>query len=64
MHDEYGFGGPGPTDSSDMYMMGLRPPRCNGCKYARLKWELGDRFLSLLPRLSWPGLPRGSASTN
>jgi hypothetical protein len=29
-------------DSSD-----LRSPRCNGCELAKLKWELGDRFLML-----------------
>lgn len=39
--------GPGPIDSFDAYQMGLRPPRCNGCEYARLRWELGDKFLSL-----------------
>lgn len=37
---------PGPLDSFDAFQMGLRPPRCNGCEYARLRWELGDRFLS------------------
>ena len=34
-----------PLDSHDLYIMGLRPPRCNGCRYAELKWELGDKFL-------------------
>ena len=28
--------------------MGLRGPRCNGCKFARLKHELGDKFLYLV----------------
>lgn len=37
----------GPIDSADMLAMGLRAPRCNGCDYARLRWELGDKFLSL-----------------
>ena len=36
-----------PIDSYDLYAMGLRSPRCNGCTYAKLKHELGDRFLSL-----------------
>lgn len=39
--------GPGPFDSFDAYETGLRAPRCNGCDYARLKHELGDKFLSL-----------------
>lgn len=42
MHDEHG-----PIDSYDAYQMGLRPPRCSGCKYAQLKYELGNRFLVL-----------------
>ena len=37
---------PAPIDSSDLYEMGLRAPRCNGCKYAKLKHKLGDKFLS------------------
>ena len=32
---------------SELFEMNLRPPRCNGCKLARLKHELGSRFLSL-----------------
>lgn len=31
-----------------LYEMDLRPPRCNGCKLAQLKHELGDKFLVLL----------------
>lgn len=31
-----------------LYEMGLRGPRCNGCKLAKLKYELGDRFLMVL----------------
>ena len=38
---------PGPIDSYDAYAMGLRPARCNGCKFAQLKHELGDKFLCL-----------------
>lgn len=38
---------PAPIDSDDLYARGLRPGRCNGCEYAKLKWELGDEFLSL-----------------
>lgn len=38
--------GPGPIDSADMLAMGLRAPRCNGCEHARLRWELGNKFLS------------------
>lgn len=37
----------GPIDSFDAYRMGLRAPRCNGCKQEQLKYELGDNFLSL-----------------
>lgn len=44
MWDEYG---PGPIDSYDCYAMGLRPARCNGCKFAQLEHELGDKFLHL-----------------
>ena len=36
---------PAPIDSDDLYAMGLRAPSCNGCEYAKKKWELGDRFL-------------------
>lgn len=36
-----------PIDSDDLYAMGLRSARCNGCTYAKLKYELGDKFLSL-----------------
>lgn len=43
MYDEHG---PGPIDSYDRYAMGLRAPRCNGCEYAKLKWELGEKFYS------------------
>jgi hypothetical protein len=39
--------GPGPIDSYDAYQMGLRPARCNGCRFAQLKHELGDKFLHL-----------------
>ena len=39
--------GPGPIDSDDMYTMGLRPARCNGCELAKLRWELDDKFLML-----------------
>lgn len=39
---------PAPFDSSDLYQMGLRAPRCNGCEVAKLKHELGDKFL-LMP---------------
>lgn len=45
-YDEYD--GPGPIDSYDAYLMGLRPSRCNGCKLAEWKGKLGDKFL-LLP---------------
>lgn len=38
---------PAPIDSYDLYAMGLRAARCNGCKYAQLKHELGDKFLPL-----------------
>jgi len=44
---------PGPMDSSDMLAMGLRPPRCNGCKFAKLKHELGDKFLHLRGEHGW-----------
>ena len=43
MYDEYSA----PIDSYDLYAMGLRAPRCNGCKYAELKWQLGDKFLRI-----------------
>jgi len=35
------------------YRMGFRDPICNGCKYARLKYELGDKFLSLRSERGW-----------
>ncbi len=38
---------PAPIDSYDLYARGLRAARCNGCRYAQLKHELGDRFLPL-----------------
>ena len=46
MHHEHDEWEPRPWGSFDLYAMGLRAPRCNGCDYARLKHELGDRFLS------------------
>jgi len=36
-----------PIDSYDVYAMGLRAARCNGCEYAKLKHKLGDKFLKL-----------------
>jgi len=42
-----------PIDSADLLQMGLRPPRCNGCKIAQLKWGLGDKFLGLLSEDGW-----------
>ena len=42
MYDDFS-----PLDSYDLYAMGLRSARCNGCKYAKLRHELGDKFLSL-----------------
>jgi hypothetical protein len=39
--------GPAPIDSYDLYAMGLRAPRCNGCKLAEYKHRLGDKFLLL-----------------
>jgi len=50
MCDEYESG---PIDSSDAYAMGLRPARCNGCKFTKLKHELGDKFLHLC-KGGWP----------
>lgn len=44
---------PAPIDSYDLYAMGLRAARCNGCKYARLKHELGDKFLRLRNANGW-----------
>jgi len=35
---------PAPMDSDDLYR-GLRSPRCNGCAYAKLKYELGHRMV-------------------
>ena len=29
------------------YEMGLRSARCNGCAFAKLKHELGDKFYAL-----------------
>ena len=48
--DEYESG---PIDSDDAYAMGLRAARCNGCKYAKLKYELGEKFLYLTVG-GWP----------
>ena len=45
MYDEWGERGP--IDSEDAFAMGLRGPRCNGCKLAKLRYELGDKFLLL-----------------
>lgn len=45
MWDEYESG---PIDSYDAYAMGLRPARCNGCKFTKLKYELDDKFLHLV----------------
>ena len=35
------------------YEHGLRGPRCNGCKYAELKWRLGDKFYSVVNSYGW-----------
>lgn len=48
--DDYG---PAPIDSYDLYAMGLRSARCNGCEFARWKHELGDRCL-VLNISGWP----------
>ena len=32
---------------SELFEMGLRPPRCNGCTLAQLKYELGDKLIYL-----------------
>ena len=45
--DNYWNEMPAPIDSYDLYAYGLRPARCNGCKLAQLRHELGDRFLML-----------------
>lgn len=45
MYDDRGESAP--IDSYDLYAMGLRPARCNGCSYTKLKHELGDKFLVL-----------------
>ena len=45
MYDDFFEYEPAPTDSYDLYAMGLRAPRCNGCKLAQYKYELGDKFL-------------------
>ena len=50
MYDNYG---PPPIDSYDLYAMGLRSARCNGCRYAQLKHELGDKFLKLYDDHGW-----------
>ncbi len=42
-----------PIDSYDCYAMGLRAPRCNGCKYAELKHRLGDKFLARSTNNGW-----------
>jgi hypothetical protein len=52
-HDEWYDWEPAPIDSYDLYAMGLRAPRCNGCEYAKLKWELGDKFLALKDEHGW-----------
>lgn len=52
MYDEYG---PAPIDSYDLYAMGLRSARCNGCKFTKLKWELGDKSL-VLQSSRWTGV--------
>jgi len=52
----FGEWGPAPIDSYDLYAMGLRPARCNGCKYAQLKHELGDKFLSMKTDNGWIGV--------
>lgn len=46
MFDEYDYE-PAPIDSYDLYAMGLRAARCNGCRHLELRDELGDRFLHL-----------------
>ena len=38
---------------SELYRLGLRGPRCNGCSYAKLKHELGDRFYSEVDEHGW-----------
>jgi len=43
---------PAPIDSYDLYAMGLRPARCNGCSFAKKRWELGEKFL-VLRRDGW-----------
>lgn len=53
MYDDPEFMGPAPIDSSDLVAMGFMAPRCNGCKFAQLKWELGDRFLHLVDDNDW-----------
>lgn len=37
-----------PIDSYDLYARGLRPGRCNGCKFEKLAWELGDEAIVLV----------------
>jgi len=48
-----GIWGPAPIDSADLYIMGLRAPRCNGCEYAKLKHRLGDKFLCVCDEEGW-----------
>ena len=43
------------------YEQGLRGPRCNGCKYAQLKHELGDKFLELREQLDPLVMPEEDA---
>lgn len=45
--------GPAPIDSYDLYAMGLRSARCNGCKYNQIKHELGNKFLELQRNNKW-----------
>lgn len=42
-----------PFDSYDLYARGLRPARCNGCKYDQLEHKLGDKFLVVPGNGSW-----------
>lgn len=44
---------PAPIDSYDLYAMGLRAPRCNGCRYNELKHELGDKFHAATRANGW-----------
>ena len=38
MYNDYDYG-PAPIDSYGLYAMGLRAPRCNGCRYAERKGQ-------------------------